>query len=242
MIQICAFKWGRKYTMEHVKRLRSMLARNLTIDWEFVLITDDPMRDRFDWEQEWHYPPLRIVPLWEELRHLKLCGVRLRAFGADMETLIGPRFAWVDLDVVILANVDHIFGRAEDFIALSTPQGPLAYNGSIVMMDAGARDFVSESWTPAKYAALPGHYADLGMHAGGESDEGWMTYALGPAEARFNTAWGMRADGIYFFRKDLLHGHKPLPADACMVILNGHANDPGNPKGQAIPWVRENWR
>lgn len=237
MLTICAFKWGDKYTLDHVGRLRLMLARNLTIPWEMALISDDPDDAHFTSKAG-----IRHIPLWPEMRDAKLCGVRLRAFGADMAGVIGPRFAWVDLDVVITGNVDHIFGRKEPFVALSTPQGPLAYNGSLVMMDAGARAEVLGKWTPAAYSGLQEHYDRLGMPAGGVSDEGWMTAVLGPDEARINGGWHRRDDGVYFMRKDLAGGRKPLPADARMVIMNGRAFDPSFPAMQRLPWVRQHWR
>lgn len=242
MLTICAFKWGDKYTMEHVDKLYNMLRRNLTIPWEFALITDSPLTTTWRLNTEPGAPGFRFIPLWSEMREAKLCGVRLRAFGKDMAEVIGPRFAWIDLDVVITDNVDHIFGRKEDFIALSTPQGPLAYNGSLVMMDAGSRSRVFDTWEARHYEAMPAYYAKRGMHAGGQSDEGWVTFVLGSDEWRFNHGWGQRNDGIYFFRKDLAAGAHPLPIGACMVIMNGHRFDPSFPAMQALPWVREHWR
>jgi hypothetical protein len=160
-----------------------------------------------------------------------------------MAQFIGPRFAWVDLDVAIVANVDHIFSRPEPFIALATPQGPLAYNGSLVMMDAGAREYVYQTWNRQAYARLPTYYEAKGMRAGGESDEGWMTLAMGDKEPTFNGGWGKRTDGIYFFRKDLQGGRLPLPKNASMVIMNGRAFDPSFADLQRrCSWLREAWR
>lgn len=237
VLQICTFKWGSKYSAEHVATLFSMLARNLTIPWEPVLITDDP-DDVPMWAGK---PAFRVIPLWEEMKDAKLCGVRLRAFAEDMREIIGERFAWIDLDVVITGNVDHIFGRTEDFIALATPQGPLRYNGSLVMMDAGAYSYVHGLWTPEHYATLPTYYSMRGMHAGGQSDEGWMTLQL-PELPTFNGGWGKREDGIYYFRKDLQSGRLRLPTDARMVVMNGRANDPSFPDLQRrCPWLVEHW-
>lgn len=237
MLTIATFKWGDKYTHRHVDVLHSMLRRNLTLPFDFACITDDVRGEMRDTATG-----VRYLPLWPEMRDAKLCGVRLMAFSPWMRELIGHRFAWVDLDVVITGNVDHIFGRKEAFIALSTPAGPLAYNGSLVMMSAGAHTKVWETWTPAAYALMPAHYAAKGMLAGGQSDEGWMTYTLGTGEARFNGGWGRRDDGIYFFRRDLKAGLEPLPLDARMVILNGRSFDPSFPEMQRIPWVRDHWR
>jgi hypothetical protein len=241
-LQICTFKWGSKYTVEHVVRLRNMLARNLTIPWQLTLLTDNLEEDAGG-PAHGDGPSIRVLPLWEEMRDAKLCGVRLRAFGRDMAQFIGPRFAWVDLDVAIVANVDHIFSRPEPFIALATPQGPLAYNGSLVMMDAGAREYVYQTWNRQAYARLPTYYEAKGMRAGGESDEGWMTLAMGDKEPTFNGGWGKRTDGIYFFRKDLQGGRLPLPKNASMVIMNGRAFDPSFADLQRrCSWLREAWR
>lgn len=244
-LQIVTFKWGSRYTADHVVRLRNMLYRNLTIPWEFVVITD-AIGSADEWAKTPELEgivPTRFLPLWNEMRDTKGCGVRIPAFAPHMREFIGPRFAWIDLDVVITGNVDHIFGRTEDFIALRPPQGPLAYQGSLVMMDAGAAKEVYEHWTPSRYEALKGFYAGSGMLAGEVSDEGWMTYVLGSERPAINGGWGKREDGVYFFRKDLARGLKPLPEDARMVIMNGRANDPSfGDLQRKCGWIREHWR
>lgn len=233
MLTIAAFKWGHKYTKDHVIRLRNMLRRNLTIPYEFALITDADEDDTPD--------GVRYIPLWSEMQDAKLCGVRLRAFGKDMRTIIGPRFAWIDLDVVITGNVDHIFSRREPFIAAATPRPPMPYNGSIVMMDAGARSQVYEGWTMEAYHRLGLAYgAAKGVKAGTVSDEGWMAIVLGDGEAR----WTM-ADGIYYFRRHLLAGGNPgrLPKGCRIVIMNGRRFDPAFYEWQQqCPWIEEHWR
>lgn len=234
MINICTFKWGTKYTVEHVARLRRMLARNLTIPYQFTLISDQPYPDR----QALEYMGLdvRVVRLWDSMREAKLCGVRLRAFSRDVEPQLGKRFCWVDLDVVITGNVDHIFGRPEPFVGLATPRGPLHYNGSLIMMDAGARASVYAEWTPERYASLVKHYQAMGMKHGGQSDEGWMTYCLGGEEERFELV----PNGIRYF-KHLRPG--PLDPSVRLVVMNGLRYDPSMPALQAShPWIKEHWR
>jgi len=230
MLSICTFKWGDKYTLEHCTRWARMMRRNLTPGWfELVLITDRPEEAGDDLALGSEFN--RIIPLWSAMSDAKLCGVRLHAFHPSMRELIGPRFAWVDLDVVVTGNVDHIFGRA-------TPQGPLWYNGSLIMMDAGARPQVESLWTPQAYAALPARYAAQGMRHGGQSDEGWMTAVLGPNEARVGPS-----DGIRYFKHLERTGSTSLPPDTCMVIMNGLKYDPSMPKWQGqYPWIAKHWR
>jgi hypothetical protein len=256
-LQICTFKWGTKYGAEHVARLGRMLSRNLTLPWEYVVISDDPA------DEAVLFPggsclASRYIPLWDDLRTAKLCGVRLRAFGRDMGERIGPRFAWIDLDVVITGNVDHLFLRPEPFVSAQPPRPPMPINGSLVMMDAGFAPEVFEHWTAARYK-LAGEELTrrYGVPAGTESDEGWMWYALGatygdsriypigtpvsryPARRRGILS---REDGVYYFRRDLDSGRLPLPSNARLVIMNGRAFDPALPKWQArAPWILRHW-
>lgn len=231
---ILTFKWGSRYTARHVNVLRSMLARHLRLDHEIVCVTDDCAG--ID-------PAVRIVPLnspvWAPMRDARRCGVRIRAFAADMAEIVGPRFAWIDLDVVVTGDVTPIFARTEDFVITATPRPPLPYNGSIVLMAAGARRQVYETWTEADYTRRGEALGRArGVRHGTVSDEGWIACVLGDHEATWT-----RDDGIFYFRRDLDEGRKALPADARIVLLNGRRFDPSFPELQRrCPWIAEHWR
>lgn len=233
-LQIVAFKWGSRYTSRHVNVLRSMMSRHLGLAHEIVCVTDDPAG--ID-------PSVRIVPLdtpvWAAMRDARRCGVRIRAFGADMAGILGPRFAWIDLDVVITGDVTAIFDRPEDIVITAPPRPPLPYNGSIVLMTAGARAAVYETWTAADYTRRGEALGRArGVRHGTVSDEGWMACVLGDHEATWT-----RDDGIVYFRRDLDEGRKPLPADAKIVIMNGRRYDPSMPELQRrCPWIGKYWR
>jgi hypothetical protein len=116
-LTVCTFLWhdpGYRwnshfiYGAEHVNKLYRAVHRNLRLPHEFVCITDIPAG--ID-------PAIRIVRLWNDHRNLGGSYVRLRAFAADMRDVLGPRFAWLDLDCVITGNLDPVLGRSEDFIA-----------------------------------------------------------------------------------------------------------------------------
>lgn len=239
MLSIATFKWGTRYTLDHVARLRSMLARNLTIPWEFVLISDDPEDEHFTAKAG-----IRYVPLWAPMRGVKNCGVRLFAFHPKMRELIGPRFAWVDMDVVVTGNVDHLFSRPEPFVGLATPAPPMVFNGSFVMMDAGAFPKVFSTWTPERYEQCGKEWLRRGCAGGGASDEGWMSYLLENAPG-VGTIGGERGrDGVYYFKRHLLRpGMIPLPPDARLVIMNGKRFGPDLAEWKArAPWILDHWR
>jgi aryl carrier-like protein len=225
MIRIVTFKYGTKYTVEHVVRLRNMLRRNLKIPYEFVLVTDDKnilMRG---------IDGVRVIPLWEELRDARNCGVRLRLFAADAAKLIGLRFAWIDLDVVIVGDVTEFFNRPEPFVICATPRPPLFYNGSIVMMDAGARSQIYEDYTP-------GRYEREGRKYGTVSDEGWIGARLGPGEATWD-----KTHGLYYYRNHIEPAGGALPGDARIVLMNAKNYDPSFPHLQRkSPWIARHWQ
>jgi hypothetical protein len=242
-LTICAFKWGTRYTLRHVSALYLALGRHLTIPHEFALISDDPDDESFCVKAG-----IRYIPLWDDMRGVKNCGVRLAAFHSIMSRYIAPRFAWLDLDVVITGNVDHIFSRPESFVGLKTPAPPMPFNGSLVIMDAGAYPAVRSEWTPERYEACGAYWLAQGCAGGGASDEGWIGRMLRnpniPARGIGTVGGDPGVDGIYYFKRHLLKGRGlSLPADARMVVMNGRQFDPSLPEWQArAPWLLEHWR
>jgi hypothetical protein len=242
-LPICSFKWGDRYTAAHLTAMRDMLARNLTIAHEFCVISDR--------EADAAIPGVRYIPLWTDMRGTRGCGVRLRAFGADMATIIGPRFAWIDLDLVILSNVDHIFSRPEPFVALRPPRPPMPYQGSLVIMDAGARAGVLDQWTPQEYERRGDWLGKrYGIAAGTVSDEGWMWSCLSAGEPDWPWTPLTRGEAqigpdarVYFWKRDLDSGRLPPPPGAAIIVMNGRMNDPSFAAcRRRAPWIAKHWR
>ena len=147
MINICSFFWNDpkakhhgvyEFTAKHVNRLSKGLKDNLTIPYRFTCITDNP--DGID------VTNTTIVPLWPEFRDLGRCFVRLGLYSKDMLPVLGPRIANIDLDVAILGNVDHIFGRTEPFVGYTDTKNPQCYSGCLYMMDTGCKSQVYTSF------------------------------------------------------------------------------------------------
>lgn len=220
-LKIITFKYGTKYTPDHVQRLNNMLRRHVHMDFEFIVIADDATG----------LDGLRVLPLWDELRGERNCGVRLKAFDRAMADFIGPRFAWTDLDLVIVRDATHIFSRTEDFVITATPRPPLFYNGSLVMMNAGAREHLYTLYNPRDYVLKGKAYGTV-------SDEGWIGAVLGPGEATWT-----KGDGVYYYRNHIEPVGGALPDDACIVLMNGKRFDPSRAELQRkSPWIEEHWR
>lgn len=213
-----------KYGPEHVHTLRNMLARHLHMDYEFCCITDD---------QTGLDPDIRVIPLWDKGMEYGGCYNRLYAFSEDMREIIGPRFVWIDLDVVIVDDITPLFRRTESIILNSYKRGPRDpdqyYNGAMVMMDAGARKQVWETWRGEESIRQVEEGRRKGVCT--LTDQGWMRLVLGKTEAR----WRGEQDGIY---EALWIGGR-LPPNARMVFFSG----PRDPTAwMHVPWVREHYR
>lgn len=234
MLSVVAFKWkppaGYRSTFgpETVNVLRRMVARHYHAPHRFLCVTDDPAG--LD-------PEIDIVPLWSDFAtvpsphggHNPSCYRRLKAFSAEIAAVFGERFVWLDLDTVIVADLAPLFDRPEDFVIWGETDRRSWYNGSMCLMTAGARRQVYDDFDPKtspKRAKQAGRFG---------SDQGWISYRLGPGEA----TWG-REDGVYSYRVHVAPNGNRLPANARIVMFHGKV-DPWDHRGQSVGWIREHW-
>ena len=143
-------------------------------------------------------PLIQPVKLWDDWRDLKNanwgqskphCYVRLRAFSREAAEVFGKRFVSIDLDCLVLKSLDPLFCRNEDFlifrrhpVSLRDQHNP--YNGSMWMMDAGARAKVWDDFKGKESIAAAAAFMG--------TDQAWITYKLGPKEK----GWTIY-DGVY---------------------------------------------
>lgn len=167
-----------------------MIHRHLSMPHRFILMTDQPDA-KYD-------PLITPVPLWDDWRNVvnkkwgdkkPNCYVRLKAFSEQAGEILGPRFVSIDLDCLVLANLDPLFQRQEDFLifhrAVKTERDKVnPYQGSMWMMTVGAR---AQVWNDFK-----GEESIIAAGAYMGTDQAWIRYKLGPNEA----GWGEK-DGVY---------------------------------------------
>lgn len=94
-LTVLCVKFGTKYGRDYVERLRNMVARNLTLDYEFVCLTDD--KHSIDGVRS-------IVQEPKDYRHLWWHKVHM--FDSGLE--LGRRVLYFDLDVIIHDNIDRL--------------------------------------------------------------------------------------------------------------------------------------
>lgn len=239
-VSFVCFRWkpvaGYRSTFgpETVNTLQRMIRRNYTKPHRFICVTDDAAGIDRDVE---------IVPLWDDFAQVPSphggknpsCYRRLRAFRPEMADVLGPRFVALDLDCVLVADVTPIWDRPEEFVIWGDTHPTTFYNGSMMLMTAGARRQVWDRFDPSTSPQAAKAAGCFG------SDQGWISFCLGNGEARWS-----QADGVYSYRNHLRHTapsaprRGTLPADARIVMFHG-AHDPWGEEAQGLPWVKRNW-
>lgn len=237
MLSVVTWKWKpdyrnyrSKFGPETVNTLFRMVKRHYHNEYRAICVTDDPAG--ID-------PSIEIVPLWNDFKYLPnpfgprnpSCYRRLRMFAPDIAETFGPRFVSIDLDTVITGDVTPLWDRPEDFVAYGDTNRTTHYNGSLMLLTAGARTKVWETFDPKtspKQAKQAGCYG---------SDQAWISYCLGPTEAKWS-----RDDGVYSFRNDIQAKHAPLPSNARMVMFHGKHDPWQAPVQKLYPWIQEHYR
>jgi hypothetical protein len=211
-----------------VRVLRNMIRRHYSKPHRFVCVTDTPHEIDAD---------IETIQLWKEYGEIPSphgplnpsCYRRLKMFSPEAKALFGPRFVSMDLDVVIVSDLSPLVDRTEEFICWGDTNRTTHYNGSFMMLTAGARPQVWDRFDPVKSPRLARQAGFFG------SDQGWISYCLGPKERKWS-----KADGVYSWRNDLKPTRAGLPKDARLVFFHGR-DDPWT-AGQTLGWVREHWR
>jgi hypothetical protein len=231
MLSVVTWKWKPSYRHyrstfgpETVNTLFRMVKRHYHNEHRAICVTDDPTGIDSS---------IEIVPLWNDFASLPnpfgprnpSCYRRLRMFHPEIAAVFGPRFVSLDLDTVITGDITPLWDRPEDFVAWGDTNRTTHYNGSMILMTAGSRSKVWETFDPKRsprQAQVAGCFG---------SDQGWISYCLGPNEAKWN-----RQDGVYSFRNDIKPRKGDLPADARVVFFHG-AVDPWAREAQQLAWV-----
>lgn len=217
------------YTAWHVNNFRAQLSKHLTIPHELVCVTEDA---------EGIHPDVRVIPLWDKGRHLGGCYNRLYSFSRGMAELIGPRFACVDLDTVLVANCDHIFSRRGPFVywRWQSPSDRPRFCCAFYLQDAGVLDHVWTEFTRDPQAAIKAC-----RHLPG-TDQAWCNHKIDCD--RWHSVSDL--DGMVDFRLAYMQGQMYRPGTPCnprhtMLMFPG-PRSPDQPElHAAFPWLSQHY-
>lgn len=198
-----------QFTAAHVNIWADGIRQHLTLPHRIACVTDMP--EGIDPSVE-IIPPTRDfenvrIPTWPEER--PQCLRRLALFRRDAAEIFGERFVSMDLDCVIAGSLDPLFDIPDDFRMYRGTAKRRLYNGSMLLMTAGARPHVYDDFTP-EAAAVAGRQC-----AG--SDQAWISHALGPGEP----TWGAEHGVFWWGSPD----YKTAPSRRLVFCL-----------GQPKPW------
>jgi len=180
-----------QFGADQVNTLLSMVDRHYRKPYEMVCITDKPRG--ID-------GAVRVVSLPNEFRELdhpqmgpghSTCYRRLQMFKPEMADIIAPRFVHVDMDCVITGDVSPLWDRKEDAVFWDSGFFWAPYNGSMTLMNAGARRQVYEKFNPHSTPKLA---ADKGLVG---TDQAVVAYILGLGQH----TWTDERDGVWAFRQ-----------------------------------------
>jgi hypothetical protein len=232
-----------------VNTLRRMMRRHYPQLKRFICITDDS--DGLD-------PGIEVYPIWSDHADVPnptwqdgpSCFRRLKVFDPWFESVAGPRFAMLDIDMVPVADLTPIFERPEPFV-IWRPQDPtVSMCASLILMDAGVKPAIWSMFDPAIVSSLTW---DRIKYRG--SDQGWLQAMLGEVEPGFTA----KNDGVYAFcelnaaqseprnrfshRRELRLRRNPrnLPPNARLVIFTGKPDPWDSAAVRVAPWLRQHY-
>jgi hypothetical protein len=228
MLKVICWKWVQpnyrsKFNQKHVHILKSMLERNLDMEYDFLCITDNPNGLNCKTMPLWDYPKIYLPEKRPN------CYRRLRVFEKNAaDWLNTDTILSIDLDVVIVDNITEIVSNMiqHDFSAWGDTAVNTHYNGSFWTLKLGTRSSVWDEFDPVQSPKIVNRNSIVG------SDQGWLSYHLGGDENKIT-----HADGILSYR---LHVNgKELPDTAKMVFFHGNYDPQSKETLSEAPWIKD---
>lgn len=228
---VLCLKHGDKYSSEYVNILKRMVDRHLTLEYEFVCLTEN---------SKGLDPSIRTIQLPESLTGW-WCKPYMFSSALPLEGTI----LYIDLDVVIAGNLDKLFTWEpdrwcviRDFTKVMRPNWQ-KYNSSVIRFKSGQLNHVWQRFAADKQNIMRRHFGDQDWLY--EADKGAR---LWPDSWIQSWKWQIRKDknfapgGTKGNRKlKKIENVRPSP-ECCITVFHG---DP-NPHNCDDPWVVENWK
>jgi hypothetical protein len=231
MLTILTWFWSQPggritYKPEHVNIWADMVRRNLSMPHRIACVTDMP--EGIDPSVEIIAPPRDFegitIPTWGPQR--PQCLRRIAMFGPKAGEIFGERFVCMDMDCVVSGPLDPLFETDADFKMYRGTAPGRPYNGSMMLMNAGARPQVYERFN-----------ADEAAEAGRKfigSDQAWISHVLGPNEQ----TWGPE-DGVRWWNRQ--HRER-MPEDIRLMFFPGYFKPWQFAHDSLDNWVSERYR
>lgn len=231
MVTVLCVRFGNKYGREYVERLRNMVSRHLTIPYEFVCLTDDPLP--FDGVRSIIQPHAQYSKAWWHKVHM-----------FDPSLPIRGRIIYFDLDVVIHSNINKLaedagdtFYGIRDFNRKFNPSWN-KMNSSVLSWRHGTYREIFDQFNDNKKSAMRLH-----------GDQDWI-YQIAGSKMKYwpdswiqSYKWEIRSRNEVDLTKRENRTFKTvinpaIPNDCCVTIFHGEPK----PENVLDPYVVDNWR
>jgi len=232
---VLCLKHGTKYSSEYVNKLYNMVKRNCTLDVEFVCLTDNPKDIN---------PNVTILTLPDGIE-----GWWCKPYIFSNDLPLKGTVLYMDLDVVIARNIDHLFAFCpddwcviRDFTRKMRPSWQ-KYNSSIIRFKSGQ---LNHFWNDFKedQTAIQRRF---------HGDQDWLydvaTRTKNPASLfpdNWILSWKWEIRNTRDFKPGGARGSRKLrtiehvtpPNECCITVFHGEPN----PENCEDPWVVNNWK
>lgn len=230
MVTVLCVKFGTKYGREYVERLRNMVAKHLTVPYEFVCLTDDK------------HPISGVRSMVQaNAGYAKPWWHKVHMFDPNLP-VAGP-ILYLDLDLVVHRNIDKLVAASQgqlmgirDFNRKFYPQWQ-HLNSSAMCWQHGDHSHIYNQFMQDKQAAMRLH---------GDQDWIWKTakskIKFWPDAWIQSYKWEIRGREQLVARTGV-RGFKTVsnqepPQDCCIAVFHGE------PKPQDVQdrFVVDNWQ
>jgi hypothetical protein len=231
VITVLCVRFGTKYGREYVERLRNMVARHLTVPYEFVCLTDD--QHPINGVRSIVQPNAGYSKLWWQKVHM-----------FDPNLSVEGRIIYFDLDVVIHSNIDKLvnnlgdrFYGIRDFNRKFVPKWD-KLNSSIMSWQKGTHSDIFELFVKNKSSAMRLH-----------GDQDWIHQVAGSKIKHWPDSWIQSYKWEIRSRNEIDFSTREnrtfktvinpkISPDCCVTVFHG---DP-KPENILDPYVIDNWQ
>lgn len=230
-ITVLCVRFGNRYGREYVERLRNMIARHLTVPYEFACLTDDqhPIAE----VRTVYQPNAQYVRGWWHKIHM-----------FDPSLPLAGRILYFDLDVVIHDNIDKLAQiHSAEFMGIHDFNRKFYANWKCLNSSAMAWNHGHESYVWEKFKENPKEAQRL------QGDQDWI-WKLASSRIKFwprewiqSYKWEIRSreqlaviNGKRQFKQE--NHSVQIDPQCCVTVFHG------DPKPQDVKdkFVIDNWR
>lgn len=238
--QVICMKWGTRYGPDYVNRLYAMVRRNTTGQVRFVCMTDDRAGIR-DEVECWDCPTLDI-PGPQANRGWR----KVTLFAEELGDLRGEAL-FLDLDIVITANIDELFTFGRDFVIMknwSQPDSGIG-NTSVYRFTVGSHPYLLSQLRSDPQGVMsehPNSQTFISRTISGKTfyPDPWCvsfkTHCLPPWPARY---W--RRPALPPGAKVVIFPGKPDPEEAAVGRWPAPLRKRWYKTVRPTPWITEHW-